>query len=70
MYWKESTREHAALQLLSVSHRLSVGAHIFRPIELQVQQQAKADLVIVLDELSRLGYAVSLASEPHAALLC
>ncbi|GAA5956084.1 hypothetical protein JCM3765_005449 [Sporobolomyces pararoseus] len=56
MYWRYYTRERAAQDIVSISHRLSHGAWVFRPIELEVKQQAIEDLKKVHKELLRLGY--------------
>ena len=60
MYWKQYTRERAALEILDVSHRLSQRAWIFRPLDDQVRQQAVETLPAVKGELLNLGDAVSL----------
>ena len=60
MYWKHYTREHAALEILDISHRLSQRAWIFRPLDDQIRQQAVEALSLVREELLHLGYAVSI----------
>ncbi|GAA5999643.1 hypothetical protein JCM5350_007871 [Sporobolomyces pararoseus] len=82
MYWQHYSRERAAQDIISIAHRLSRGAWVFRPVELQVKQQAIEDLKKVHEELLKLGYASdssclvtifsalsTLSSIPHDALL-
>ncbi|GAA5981058.1 hypothetical protein JCM5350_000027 [Sporobolomyces pararoseus] len=57
MYWKQYTRERAALEILDVSHQLSQRAWIFRPLDDQVRQQAVEALSSAREELLNLGYA-------------
>lgn len=58
MYWQGYTRERAAQDLLRVSHKLSLEAYVFRPIDSQLKQQAIGDLSGVKEELLKQGYMV------------
>ncbi|GAA5984517.1 hypothetical protein JCM5350_004744 [Sporobolomyces pararoseus] len=82
MYWEHYSRERAAQDIVSIAHRLSHEAWVFRPIDLQVKQQAIEDLKTVHEELLKLGYTYdssslviissalsTLSSIPHDALL-
>ncbi|GAA5964589.1 hypothetical protein JCM3765_007633 [Sporobolomyces pararoseus] len=56
MYWQGCTRERAVQDLLRVSHSLSLEAYVFRPIELQVKQQAAEDLEGIKEGLLKKGF--------------
>ncbi|GAA5988369.1 hypothetical protein JCM5350_004419 [Sporobolomyces pararoseus] len=56
MYWQGYTRERALQDLLRVSHKLSLEAFVFRPIDSQLKQQAIEDLSGIKEELLKQGY--------------